>query len=113
MSNKKVYETRNTEELMKLIKYHGLFPSTEIAIKSALKERDFLRTENELLKNALKEIKLNSDESFVWDIVDRHINSDPKNECLNCGDNRQGKGSLIFGNDIFCNEFCYIEWSQK
>ena len=30
--------------------------------------------------------------------------------CPNCGDNRTGKGSLIFRGKVFCNENCYEDW---
>lgn len=30
--------------------------------------------------------------------------------CANCGDDREGKGSLITQDYIFCNEICYCGW---
>lgn len=35
------------------------------------------------------------------------------NQCPACGDNRTGKGSLIYKSMVFCNDPCFIKWKKS
>lgn len=81
-----------------------------ISIGRILSKRDLNSSQH--VKEALKDFVVDTDMCLILSIAECAYDISPISICPNCGDNRTGKGSLVFGDNHqqFCNDDCFEEW---